>query len=72
MHNCPCGCKVQITVNRLSCRTSWYLLPKELRSKIWEYYSNGEEQLHRKSISEAYLWFKENQDKLREKGVGYV
>ena len=41
MHHCPCGCQQEIPSTRLMCRTSWYLVPKELRDAVWQTWRDG-------------------------------
>jgi len=37
------GCKVQVPLARWGCQDHWALLPKLLRTRIWEAYTLGQE-----------------------------
>lgn len=37
-HKCPCGCGEDIPYTLLSCRRSWFALPKDIRTMVWRAY----------------------------------
>lgn len=51
-HPCPCGCGEQIPQSRLSCRASWFSLPKPLRDRINRNWRRDRTE-HRAAIREA-------------------
>lgn len=52
-HPCPCGCGADIPQHMLSCRRSWYSLPKTLRNGIWDAFTSGDTGRHAELITEA-------------------
>lgn len=38
------GCEVQCKPAQFSCRKHWYMLPRALRTKIWQAYRIGQEE----------------------------
>jgi hypothetical protein len=34
-HDCPCGCEKRIGRHLLSCRSSWFALPEDIRQQVW-------------------------------------
>ncbi len=40
---CPIpGCKVQIDPSRLMCRAHWYMVPKNMRDRVWATWRSGQ------------------------------
>lgn len=53
-HTCHwAGCNTQVPPAMWGCTKHWYMLPRELRSKIWAAYRTGQEKDMRPS--ESYL-----------------
>jgi hypothetical protein len=45
---CPiAGCRDQIDPSRLMCRGDWYLVPKQLRDRVWATWRSGQGALSR-------------------------
>jgi hypothetical protein len=52
---CPInGCRVQIDSKLLMCPAHWGMVPKPLRSEVWRWYRNGQEN-HPERVSTMYL-----------------
>ena len=67
-HHCHWpGCEVNVPPRLWGCKFHWFLLPKELRSKIWRAYRSGQEIT--KTPSPEYIavarevqeWIRENE-----------
>ena len=42
-HSCPIsGCGEQIDPSRLMCRGHWYLVPKQIRDRVWATWRSGQ------------------------------
>ncbi len=52
-HDCPCGCGSVISSTMLSCKPSWFRLPKTLRNEIWAAYRNHDVDTHADLVREA-------------------
>jgi hypothetical protein len=40
---CPVpGCRAQIDSSRLMCRSHWYLVPKQIRDRVWATWRSGQ------------------------------
>lgn len=40
---CPVpGCRAQIDPTRLMCRSHWYLVPKQIRDRVWATWRSGQ------------------------------
>ena len=49
LKRCPVvGCNERIDPSRLMCRTDWYLVPYEIRGRIWATWRSGEAALSSK------------------------
>lgn len=61
-HLCP-GCwAAQVPRNRLSCPRCWFLLPPDLRAKIWrEFRAGAGSPAHLRAIGEAVAWYDQRQ-----------
>ncbi len=43
-HRCPApGCPKAMPPDILACKPHWFMLPKELRDRIWKYYKRGQD-----------------------------
>lgn len=41
-HECPkVGCMLTVPDHQLMCRTHWFMVPKALRSRVWETYKTA-------------------------------
>lgn len=41
-HECPgAGCYIRIDSDELMCRKHWYMVPKVLRTRVWQAWDNG-------------------------------
>lgn len=41
-HQCPAdGCEEQVPAHMLMCRTHWYMVPRHLRSAVWNAWDGG-------------------------------
>jgi hypothetical protein len=36
------GCRAQIDASRLMCRSHWYLVPKQIRDRVWATWRSGQ------------------------------
>lgn len=55
MHTCHFpGCKKAVPPKMWGCKYHWFLIPPEMRSKLWGAYRPGQE--IDKNPSEAYIW----------------
>ena len=53
-HTCHArGCKAAVPPRMLMCRRHWYMVPRELRARVWATYRPGQE--ISKTPSAAYL-----------------
>jgi len=53
-HRCHAiDCTTQVHPRMLMCRRHWYMVPKDLRDRVWREYRDGQERTKRPS--EAYL-----------------
>jgi len=43
-HRCHArGCNVAVPPKRLMCRRHWFMVPREIRNRVWATYSPGQE-----------------------------
>lgn len=52
-HECPCGCGAVIPQTMVSCKPSWFKLPKALRNQIWAAYRTNDIDTHADLVREA-------------------
>jgi hypothetical protein len=57
-HPCP-GCRQPgVPFERLACRKCWFVLPQEIRNRIWRYYRSNAVQ-HHQAVRDALRWYAE-------------
>jgi hypothetical protein len=48
---CPVpGCRDQIDASRLMCRRHWYLVPKQIRDRVWATWRSGQGALSKEHL----------------------
>jgi hypothetical protein len=69
-HHCHWpGCSAVVPPSMWGCRQHWYLLPIELRNKVWKAYVRGQEitktpsDEYIKVANEVQEWIKQNRSK---------
>jgi hypothetical protein len=41
-HECPAtGCDREVSIDMLMCRSHWYMIPKPLRTAVWNAWQDG-------------------------------
>lgn len=59
-HACPApGCARRVPFDLFSCSSHWYLLPSELRRRIWRAWRTGAFGDHAKLRAEAVAWWEQ-------------
>lgn len=57
-HRCPAGnCKVECPWGQLMCKTHWYMLPEDMRVRVWRHWRNGSPTLNYWSLRESAIAF---------------
>jgi len=60
-HNCPYpGCLTQVPFGQLACRNHWFLLPRELRNRIWSAWRAGRTSEHADLMVQASAFYTEH------------
>lgn len=60
------GCSAQVPPAMWGCRRHWFMLPPEIRAKIWKTYEPGQEadlspsEDYLKAADEAQAWIRQN------------
>jgi len=61
MRTCPYpGCTAGVSTDRLACATHWYLVPRDLRSRVWTAFLANDYRKHRAAVSAVLQFFREH------------
>jgi hypothetical protein len=53
---CPVpGCREQIDSSRLMCRRHWYLVPKQIRDRVWATWRSGQGALSKEHLEAVHV-----------------
>jgi hypothetical protein len=61
MHRCPKpGCTVSVPSSQFACKPHWFMLPQDIRSKIWRSWKSGDIDKHSAAMTKAMEWYEVN------------
>jgi hypothetical protein len=59
-HECPAPrCKARVVRDMFACRSHWFLLPADLRGRIWRAWRSGDFSEHAAALSDARKVYQE-------------